>query len=379
MSVRVQGIGLIGAGVIFDAHAIAWAQLTSRARCFAVAEIDDRRRYEATRKHFLPVDVADYHDLLSRDDVEIVGICTPPFLHEEMVCAALEAGKYVLCEKPLAPTLAQADRIIDVAEQYPGKLSTIFQLRFSDEMQRLRWLLRQGYLGKLKGGSAFRRTRPQGWSATRGQTWGRWSVAGGGMVMTQFIHHLDQLLQIFGSVAQVEATMSTESFPIESEDTFSARITFESGAVVSCEGTMNTPPSGWGIEVLGEDLKARLPWGIEAAPDRLRQINSEMSQAFPGAMQKRNLPNFLNRLGDGQRTRPVNSHQPYFEAVLDAIEAGRPLPICAEDARKTVELCAAIYTSAISGEPVELPLTSSTPFYEGISVDDYRNACATIS
>jgi hypothetical protein len=95
------------------------------------------------------------------------------------------------------------------------------------------------------------------------------------------------------------------------------------------------------------------------------------SRGLSGAVKK------LARRNGRSPGSPVNAHEPYFTAVLDAIDAGQPLPIPPEEARSSVELCTAIYTAAITREAVELPLDSTCRFYNGVSVDDYRNACAT--
>jgi hypothetical protein len=68
----------------------------------------------------------------------------------------------------------------------------------------------------------------------------------------------------------------------------------------------------------------------------------------------------------------ASEHKPYLAAVLDAIDASGPLPIPATEARKSLELCVAIYTAAIMGQAVELPLSHDARFYDGISTDDYQ-------
>src|SRR5262249_13527069 len=122
---RAIGMGIIGAGRIFEQHVRAYAALGGRARLLAVGEPGDGPPRHATGHHFIPFAHRDHREMLERGDVEVVTICTPPALHETLVIDALEAGKYVLCEKPLAPTLAGADRILAVARRFPGRLSTV--------------------------------------------------------------------------------------------------------------------------------------------------------------------------------------------------------------------------------------------------------------
>src|SRR5262249_7776591 len=143
------GMGVVGAGVIFKQHAEAYAQLGGRVLLTAVAEVDEAKLRQATTRYGVSLGCRDYRQLLDRKDVAVVTVCTPPCAHEQVVIDALEAGKYVICEKPLAHTLDAADRIRQVAARFPGKLSTNFQFRYQTGVQRTVWLRDHGRLGRL--------------------------------------------------------------------------------------------------------------------------------------------------------------------------------------------------------------------------------------
>lgn len=130
----------------------------------------------------------DYKALLARSDIDVIDICTPPFLHERMILDALNAGKHVVCEKPLAHTLESADRIIEAANQAPGKLAVVYQQRYLNAVRRMIHLRDSGQTGRLLFGRFSRYSRTTGV-----EWWGRWGTSGGGAVMTQFIHELDQI------------------------------------------------------------------------------------------------------------------------------------------------------------------------------------------
>jgi predicted dehydrogenase len=372
---KVYGIGIIGAGGIFAEHARAYTQLPERTRIVGLADIDAARLKRAARDVFIPVMSSDYRELLGRDDIDIVDICTPPCLHERMVVDALQAGKYVLCEKPLAHTLAAADRIIDVARQYPGRLSIIYQLRFAPEVQRTIWLRDRGLLGSLKFGrfSRYGSLSGVGW-------WGQWQVAGGGAVMTQCIHELDLVHHIFGPAKCVFAAMDTLGNSIESEDTFSATIWLESGAMVSCFATLAGKINHdvrW--DVVGASAATHLPWSITALDRGLRlRLQREALKHYPSTNKRLGLPGMagkaatvlLRRLRIGGKYIP-SRHRPYVLAFLRSIESAAPAPVPPKEARASLELCVAIYTSALTGQPVHLPLQPSCPFYGGITTRDY--------
>lgn len=381
MATRTYGAGIIGAGVIFEDHARALAQLAPRARLIGLADIDLTRARRSAQGFFVPVVATDYHELLGRGDIDIVCVCTPPSLHERMVIDALAAGKYVVCEKPLAHTLASADRILEAAGRYPNRLSVVYQKRFTPEVLRARWLVDEGHLGAMQFGRFTRMSHIPVGHQKGGSWWGKWDVAGGGALLTQCIHELDLQLLLFGPAVRVQAAMATLASPIESEDTIAATVEHESGAIVSvgCSaGHTISPRIQW--DAAGPKVAVHFPWAVNCSDRHLRNhLQHEAVKRFPGDQRRTLLPAKLDKvvrlakrkLGIGQRQVP-SEHKPYLAAVLDAIEKNEPLPIPPADARKSLELCLAIYTAAITGQAVELPLSGDARFYDGVTPDDYH-------
>src|ERR1043165_6438707 len=94
------GIGIVGAGKIFEQHAIACGALAGRARLMAIADIAEAPLQKAAATFSMPVAAARYRALLDRRYAAAITGCTAPVLHERVVVEALEAGKFVICEKP---------------------------------------------------------------------------------------------------------------------------------------------------------------------------------------------------------------------------------------------------------------------------------------
>jgi UDP-N-acetyl-2-amino-2-deoxyglucuronate dehydrogenase len=298
-----------------------------------------------------------HEELVGRDDVDLVVVCTPPSFHADVVIDALAAGKHVVCEKPLAHTLAGADRIIEAARSRPGRLSVVYQLRHLPAVRRALWLHGTGALGTLLSGRFHRFARfhrpgkPQrsGW-------WGRWEVAGGGAVMTQLIHELDLMCLFFGRPARAWAVVDTLKEAIESEDVCAAVVQFESGAICTAHSTMSAHRSIAGFDVFGTEGSVHSPWAFECL-DRDRR--SELRRAA------------LEAVPDREPGAELGDHTPYLAGVLDALGAGAPLPGGPEQARSSLELATAIYASSLSGEPVALPLGPEHPQYDGIDAGEY--------
>ena len=132
------GVGIIGAGDFAIMHAGGYHDLGERVRLAAVADIDKDRAQALAQRFDIPAIYDDHQRLLADPDVQAVSICTPHFLHVQQSLEALEAGKHVLSEKPVAPNLASLDRIA-AAQQASGLIfSGVAQYRFGRGASRSR-------------------------------------------------------------------------------------------------------------------------------------------------------------------------------------------------------------------------------------------------
>jgi predicted dehydrogenase len=351
------GVGIVGTGLIFEQHARALAALAPRARIVALCDLDHDRLARARARHGIAASCSDHEKLVTRADVDVVIVCTPPRFHEEVVVAALSAGKHVVCEKPLASTLASADRIITVARDHPGRLSVVYQFRYLTVVRRALWLQANGGLGTLLSGRFHRFARfYRPGKAPRAPWWGSWEMAGGGAVMTQLIHELDLMCLLFGSPARVFASAETLKEQIESEDTCAAVINFASGAICTASASMTAHRSTAGFDAFGTLGSVHAPWAFECLDrERRRSLVRAAADAVP----------------DDPPDSDANDHTPYLASVLDAVQHGHTLPSCAEQARVSLELAAAIYASAITEQPVTLPLDAHHWAYHGIDRSIY--------
>jgi predicted dehydrogenase len=356
-ALKQVGIGVVGTGGIFEQHARAVRELSPRARLVAVCDLDVDRLSVAAARHGAPVACREHEMLVSREDVDVVVVCTPPSFHAEAVIDALAAGKHVICEKPLAHTLADADRIIEAALSRPGRLSVVYQFRHLPAVRRALWLHETGALGTLLSGRFHRFARfHRPGKPVRSGWWGRWDVAGGGAVMTQLIHELDLMCLFFGRAERAWAVVDTLKEAIPSEDVCAAVVQFEHGAVCSAHSTMSAHRSTAGFDLFGTEGSAHCPWSFECLDrDRRGELRRSVLKAVP----------------DDSADVEVCPHTPYLAGVLDALESGAPLPSGPEQARRSLELATAIYASSLSGEPVALPLGAGHPQYEGVDAGEY--------
>jgi predicted dehydrogenase len=323
-------------------------------------------------RNFFPFATTVTEELLSRRDIDLVIIATPPATHEDLVIRALDAGKYVICEKPLAHTLSSADRIITHANKTPGRLSVAYQLRFDLDYQRLAWLMS---LREFQGPRKVfcRRVTPlnrrlvtQGW-------WGQWKIAGGGAVMTQFIHQLDALGHMFGAPDWVEAELESTTPGLESEDTCRMQIGF-GNVLADCFCSVAPGSFENSLRVEGDFGEIELPWKTHLVNGN--EAVQLASQRFPVARAPSRLKQLMHR---GSRKvlrtaglahwfpqpKPFCSHEPYLSQVIEAIFASQALPNSAVEARNSLELTTAIYGAGVVGHRLRLPLSPQSIGYYG--------------
>lgn len=331
--------GLIGCGRVAPRHAESFAALPD-ARLVAVADVRESRAAYFAQQYGVDL-YTDYHALLARPDVDVVSICTPSGLHAQMTVDALQAGKHVVVEKPIALSLADADRMIAAAAAARRKLCVVLQNRYNPPMQDLRRIVDEGRLGRLLLGNAtVRWYRPQEYYEDEWH--GTWAMDGGAL-MNQSIHHIDALQWFMGRPESVFAFTGTLAHRMEAEDTGVAVIRFAGGALGSVEGSTITYPENLegsvalfgelgSAKVGGTALNRKAVWKVAGELEREREILTR-DQVDP--------PSIYG-----------TSHQKVIADMIEAIRDDRAPKTHGAEGRKSLALVLAIYESARTGQPV---------------------------
>ncbi|MEA2530358.1 MAG: hypothetical protein QOG89_2002, partial [Thermomicrobiales bacterium] len=148
---RPLRVGVIGAGTIaLSAHLPAIARLKGRVELVAIADVRAEVAEQAAARYGAEAAYGDYRQLLDRTDIDLVDICTPEFLHAEQTIAAAAAGKHVLCEKPMAATVAEADAMLDACRRAGVRLMIAHSRRFTPRYQRIRTAIDRGDVGEVR-------------------------------------------------------------------------------------------------------------------------------------------------------------------------------------------------------------------------------------
>jgi predicted dehydrogenase len=298
-------------------------------------------------------DVVGFDELLHRDDVEVVHVCTPPALHLEQCLAALLAGKAVVCEKPLVASLADVDRLAEAEAAAAGRLMPVFQYRFGNGLQQVKALVDAGVAGRASTSSvevAWRR-RPEYYAAP----WrGRWATELGGVLLSQAVHALDMLTYVAGPPRRVFCRTTTRVNDIEVEDCAAASLELADGSLATVSATLGSPEEVTRHRFHFEGFSAEsgtAPYTSSGLPWTITPDTPEAAAAVEAVV--------------GGWVERAEEWQGQFERWADALDAGTDPPVTLADARASLELLTALYWSARTGEDVALPLDASHPYYGG--------------
>lgn len=371
-------VGVIGTGVIAREHARAITMVGNRATLVAAADIAPSRVQEFCKEFPVARQYNNADDLIADHDIDLVVITTPPAAHEASAVAALEHGKYVLCEKPLAHTLASAARIAEAEARHPGRLAVSYQMRYESSFRRLIWLCHNDSIGEIRSATIERHSYipPSANGAER--WWGAWNIAGGGVLITQLIHELDVLLLVMGPPIAVVAEMDTRYVDIESEDHVVATILFSGGRSARCMASVNSGRIDGHFTIQGSSGSVGLPWNLSTNdPRRPEDITKAVDKALPETRpQSRSILSrgmrFVTRCIGVRQSVELTPHARLYAELVRSIQRRAPLPVPPADALQSLELCMAAYESALAGGvEVRLPLNPASTIYGGVSKAAY--------
>lgn len=256
------GLGVVGAGMGAKPHALALNALRDRIDIRGVW----RRNGEALERFCTQYDfpmAPSYEALLADPAVEAILVLTPPNARQDIVAAAVKAGKHVLMEKPVERSTAAAERIVRLCDEGGVTLGIIFQHRFRAASRALADKVRGGGLGRLCAAHlVVPWWRPQqGYYDQPGR--GTFAQDGGGVLITQAIHSLDLMLSLTGPVKAVTALSATTSLHVmEAEDFVAGGLEFANGAVGALmASTANFPGAAESLTLNFEQASAVLTGG----------------------------------------------------------------------------------------------------------------------
>lgn len=341
-----MNFGIIGCGVIAFTHAKALAQLKQDGcTLYACCDILPQKADQFAADHGVSHVYYQYQDLLADPNVDIVCVCVPSGLHGQVVIDASNAGKAVVCEKPMEITPEKIDQVISVVQKNHTKMQCIFQRRLMPVAIALRELVKNGSLGRICMAEArLNYYRSQEYYNSAGWR-GTWELDGGGALMNQGVHGIDLILWMLGDeIETVYGKAKTLSRSIPVEDTAAALLQMKSGAICVIEGATTAYP-GYSstFTIYGEKGTVSFDDQHIISWDFIDQANAP---ARPD-------------LGDnvvGGASNPIDignyGHICLLRDIAQAVREDRAPMLPPEEAALAVKVICSIYTSSRTGKPV---------------------------
>ena len=345
----VVGIGIIGGGGIAQGVHIPGYQALKTAKVLAVADPVEATRQTVTERLGVESTYADYREMLERDDIHAVSVTTPNFLHMQATIDALNAGKHVLCEKPLAMNAKEGAKMVEAAKKNNRKLMCGYNHRFRPEIQTLKKFAEDGALGDMYFArvQALRRRGIPSWGLFVSK-----EKNGGGPLIDIGVHMLDATLHVLGFPKPIAVSGKTyqmfgkkgdvmglfgqwdyKNFTVE--DFAVAQVRFENGMTLSLESSFcaNIAESEiMNFQILGDK------GGCTLQP---LQMHTEQNMTLLDIQ-----PAFL--------PQNVQSHFAQISSFVDSVLNDTPVYTPGEEALQVTRIIDAIYESSEKGREVKL-------------------------
>jgi predicted dehydrogenase len=344
-------VAILGAGIGRE-HLEGYQALPERYEVRALVDMNATRAAEVVKSAPIRIET-DVEAVLRDPDIDLIDVCLPPHLHLPISLRALEAGKNVVCEKPMVSSLADADRLREAVRASGKRLTPVFQYRYGPAMSQLRALMAAGLTGR-----AYTAAVETHWM--RGPSYysvpwrGTWAGENGGAVLSHAIHNHDLMMMVMGPIRSVMAGVATRVNPIETEDCAAIAFEMECGALATSSITLGAATDTTRIRFCFEGLTAE-SGTAPYAPAR----DTWTFRARDPYLQSR-IDEVLDTVVYGH-----TGFAGFLEANAEALE-GRPgVEVTVEDGRRSIELVTAIYQSSREGRAIGLPLGPESPLYSG--------------
>ena len=349
-------IALIGTGSIASAHVEALGYLKARATLTAAVDINEEAVHTFSNTHNIPNCYTDVGEMLAAEKPDLVHICTPPQSHKDLSIQCMEAGAWVLCEKPLVISLQEIEMIAKAETQTGNYTSSVYQWRFGTGGQHLKNLVDSGDLGRsLLGVCQTTWYRDDAYYAVPWR--GTWESESGGCSMIHGIHAMDMLLWVFGPWSEVTGQIDTMNHDIEVEDVSLALVKFENGARATIINSVVSPRQESYVRLDFEEATVELKHLYAYDNKDWNYSIFDGSEKLDKLKQWQHLPEDVPSLHTGQV-----SH------LLDCLDNKTQPDTSGYGAKMTLEFIASMYKSALTGKTVKRgSIVAGDAFYESMN------------
>ena len=352
-------VAIVGTGSISNLHIKGLLEFKDRCKIVALCDIYPEKAEDTKKRYDLDCEVFDNHKsmLESGIKIDVVHVCTPPYVHASISIDCMDKGCNVLCEKPMAPSVEECDRMLEAQRRNNVTLGAIAQNRFRNEVYKLKKVLDSGLVGKLK----FIQVNSLWWrDHCYYDLWwrGTWEKEGGGCTLNHAVHHIDMLNWMTGKAPKEVMSMLTNVCHdnAEVEDLSVACVRYDDNSIANIISSVISHGEEQGIVIQCEKAKISMPWDIKA------EIG--MENGFPKEERNQELikevTDFYNDLPD----LCYEAHTGEIDNFLTAIENKTEPMITGEDGKRTIELITGIYASGFEKKTLSLPFKEDSVYYK---------------
>lgn len=351
-------VAIVGTGGIAHVHMDAYLKLSDRCKVVALVDIVPGKARRFMEEFGVTCDVyEDHKDILDRNDIDLVDVCTPPYVHASISINCLKAGMNVVCEKPMAASLEECDAMLNARDESGKKLSIIAQNRFRKPIRDLKMLLDSGIAGEVK----HAQIDSHWW---RGHCYydlwwrGTWEKEGGGCTLNHAVHHIDMLCWMMGLPDKVTSVLANTSHDNAEVEDLSLSVLQYPHSLAQITASVVHHGEEQKLIFQCADAVISAPFSVHASlamPNGFPVVNKELEEK---------IKTYVDSLPELE----YEGHIAQLSDVLYAIEEDREPAITGEDGKNTIELITSIYFSGATKQTVSLPIDKSSPFYtvEGI-------------
>lgn len=332
-------VAIIGCGNIFAMHAQSIKEIKN-TEIVALCDIKEERAKEKASQYNCNYYV-DYKEMFEKEEIDVIHICLPHYLHPEVSIYASKLGKHVLTEKPMSIAIEDGEKMVKAAKDNNVTLGVIFQNRYNPGSILIKETLESGVLGRVKSGKSEVTWDRSDEYYTKSDWKGTWEKEGGGVIIDQAIHTMD-LMRWFidDEIDYINANISNRTHEIiEVEDSAEGVIKYKNGILTAFHAinyyTYDAPvkieihcENGL-INMIGDKAHIKFNDGRELIAD--------------------NDPNETFDYGNGAKGYWGTSHKKQINNFYNSLERGVQPHITGEEALKTQKMICGIYNSGKKG------------------------------
>lgn len=349
-------VAILGAGIGAQ-HLEGYRHLPEDFQVVAMCDLDPSRGVAATGDDPSIEIVSDIDAVMADPDIGLIDICLPPHLHVPVALQALSVGKHVICEKPIARSLAEIDQLEDALFKTDARIFPVFQYRFGLGFAQVKAILGAGLAGK-----PLVATAETHWNRLPNYydiAWrGTWAGEAGGAILSHAIHAHDLISFVLGPVASLHAFTDTRVNEIETEDCASISMRMQSGALVTSSVTLGSATDMSRFRFCFENLT------IESGLSPYKPAEDTWTFTARGNAKQEDIDEIV-----GGIETPLAGFSGFLKAIANALDGDEGREVTFMDGRRSIEFVTAVYLSAQEERSVKLPITKDEKFYEGWSPD----------